>query len=190
MKALIDPKMRRKYLTVVLLISLCKFSLVTCLKGNETESWECVRNVRDVFYKLRKNRNGDTECATNKPNQCYYTKKLRACLKRKPKGILTCTDKHRRYFDSHKKKHGTVHWCQLTEKTIQHKINGNYRIKDGADTHLSEFPFMTRLAMRKYNYSTEDLTCGGSLFDSHWILTAAHCVYREHSGEFGFQTGT
>ena len=167
---------------LVSLLSLFNCSMVNSLSGNKHTDWECVRNDNNKFYKLRKNKVGDTECATkNNINQCYFTKKLQACLKFKPKRKLTCSDKHKKLFKSYNKR-GVAHWCQLTERVIQNEINNKFNklISRGRNAKVNEFPFMIRLAMRKYHFSTEEQICGGSLIDSNWILTAAHCIYSKY----------
>ena len=118
--------MRHNYSTLLVsLLSLFIFSLVNCLAGNKNNDWDCVRNDKNVFYKLRKNSAGDAECATKNPNRCYFTKNFRTCSEFSPIGKITCSDEHKKFFDFFKKR-GVVHWCQLTERVIQKGIKNSF----------------------------------------------------------------
>lgn len=46
------------------------------------------------------------------------------------------------------------------------RIVGGYTAEEG------QFPYMASLRLPQ-NFHT----CGGSILDEYWILTAAHCVY-------------
>ena len=43
----------------------------------------------------------------------------------------------------------------------------------GDDATVGDYPWMVAL------YKSDDFTCGGVLISSHWIATAAHCVYED-----------
>lgn len=45
------------------------------------------------------------------------------------------------------------------------------KIVGGVEAEKGEFPFMVSLQMGRSHF------CGGSLISSHWVLTAAHCIY-------------
>ncbi|OZS42531.1 S1 family peptidase [Photobacterium sanguinicancri] len=47
------------------------------------------------------------------------------------------------------------------------------RIIDGSDTSIAENPWMASLRL---SVSNEHPMCGGTIIDSHWVLTAAHCL--------------
>lgn len=47
----------------------------------------------------------------------------------------------------------------------------------GVDSLISEYPWMGALANSDYKENTKPF-CGCTVIDSHWILTAAHCVDR------------
>ena len=48
------------------------------------------------------------------------------------------------------------------------------RIIGGTETSSNEFPWQVYLVMETNSGSR--LVCGGSLIDSKWVLTAAHCL--------------
>ncbi|XP_055626740.1 chymotrypsin-1-like [Toxorhynchites rutilus septentrionalis] len=45
------------------------------------------------------------------------------------------------------------------------------RIVNGTDARIEDYPFMISLRSKSGRHS-----CGGSILNEHWILTAAHCV--------------
>ncbi|KAK9760574.1 hypothetical protein K7432_015268 [Basidiobolus ranarum] len=49
---------------------------------------------------------------------------------------------------------------------------GEYKIVGGSVAN-SEFPFMAHLVMEKLG------SCGGAVIGTKWIITAAHCIYRD-----------
>ena len=50
----------------------------------------------------------------------------------------------------------------------------NTRIVGGEETEMNEYPWQAQL-------SVGDGLCGGSLINSEWVLTAAHCTQGEAS---------
>merc|ERR1711976_694898 len=53
-------------------------------------SWRCVKKATHHII-LRKNSDGNTECATKNGETCYYTDKIKDCRRFKPTQVLTCS---------------------------------------------------------------------------------------------------
>ena len=53
---------------------------------------------------------------------------------------------------------------------LANRGNTNNRIYKGNTTKKNEYPWMVRV------YTQDHRSCGGSLINSRWVLTAAHCV--------------
>lgn len=51
------------------------------------------------------------------------------------------------------------------------------RIAGGQETEVSEYPWQAWIMERQENQRWIDGACGGSLLNSRWVLTAAHCIY-------------
>jgi len=53
------------------------------------------------------------------------------------------------------------------------------RIVGGTETTVNEYPWMTAIV----SASGESQFCGGTLIASQWVLTAAHCMFKDSQGQ-------
>jgi len=51
------------------------------------------------------------------------------------------------------------------------------RIVGGTETEVNEYPWMAAIAT-----TSESFFCGGTLISSQWVLTAAHCMFKDNAG--------
>merc|ERR1719445_2195438 len=56
-------------------------------------------------------------------------------------------------------------------------IKKTSRIVGGSETEINEYPWMASIAD-----SQESQFCGGTLIASQWVLTAAHCMFKDSAG--------
>merc|ERR1712228_834889 len=56
-------------------------------------------------------------------------------------------------------------------------IKKTSRIVGGTETEINEYPWIASIAD-----SQESQFCGGTLIASQWVLTAAHCMFKDQAG--------
>ncbi|CAF0707715.1 unnamed protein product [Brachionus calyciflorus] len=63
------------------------------------------------------------------------------------------------------------------------KSENDKKIVGGEEANRGEWPWQIAI------YFRNRFICGGSLINSMWILTAAHCVYKQNSNSYAIVTG-
>ena len=62
-------------------------------------------------------------------------------------------------------------------------------VVNGTDANILEVPFIASL--QYFNAKGESYhSCGSSILSTYWVLTAAHCIYRENPLEYIIEYGT
>lgn len=68
--------------------------------------------------------------------------------------------------------------CGASSKRDFLDFDKDPKIVNGTDANIGEFPFIVSLQYI-HNATHSYHSCGGSILNRNWILTAAHCVYNE-----------
>lgn len=62
-------------------------------------------------------------------------------------------------------------------------------VVNGTDASIVEVPFIASL--QRFNANRESKhSCGSSILSSYWVLTAAHCIYKENPIDYIIEYGT
>ena len=166
------------------IIFIVEFGSFSNCKRRLAGNWQCVsRSKKNPVYKvIRKNRYGDTQCATKIPDTCFYTKSLKKCKQFEPKKgeVLTCGNQHKRRF-GFTGYDRPYHWCnlKLDNKGAKPRIIPLPGQENGNAAKRHEFPFMIRLDLYKIDFieynngdnitKTEQSTCGAFVIHKNWL---------------------
>uniref|UniRef100_A0A182Q608 Peptidase S1 domain-containing protein n=1 Tax=Anopheles farauti TaxID=69004 RepID=A0A182Q608_9DIPT len=71
--------------------------------------------------------------------------------------------------------------CALALVACAQAAPGSWRVVNGETAVLGQFPYQARLTLQLTN--GQRATCGGSLLNEEWVLTASHCVQNVQSVE-------
>jgi len=58
------------------------------------------------------------------------------------------------------------------------------KVIGGKDAENNEYPWMAALVYREHESVADGQFCGGTLINSNWVLTAAHCVRDRDLADF------
>lgn len=66
----------------------------------------------------------------------------------------------------------------MCKKCVSGNVN---RIIGGRFAKIYEFPFIVSISVNNIKHLH---SCGGSIIDAHWILTAAHCLIKDEPNKY------
>ena len=69
-------------------------------------------------------------------------------------------------------------------------IAGGSKIVNGVQAEQNSWPWIVEFFMREKPGSNRGYTCGGTIIDEHWVITAAHCVLDNKGNKLGGFIGT
>ena len=70
---------------------------------------------------------------------------------------------------------GIIHKCGLRKKIFRRRYR---RVVGGVPSEAFVWPWLVSIELYSDKTRSYQHICGGSMVDSRWILTAAHCIYR------------